>query len=89
MAPRAPFSSPLAEELAGDVLERFVRYAQIDTQGALRVEARPSTEKQLDLSRRLVEELRETQRVDTTLFDLQAGVGGGTPLYLIAVEVED
>ncbi len=67
MSPRAPFSSPLAEELAGDVLERFVRYAQIDTQGALRVEARPSTEKQLDLSRRLVEELREIGLTDAEL----------------------
>jgi tripeptide aminopeptidase len=58
LAPRAPFSSPLAEELASDVLERFLRYARVDTQSAHRVEARPSTEKQLELSRLLVEELR-------------------------------
>jgi tripeptide aminopeptidase len=67
LAPRAPFSSPLAEELAGDVLERFLRYVQVDTQGAFRVEARPSTEKQLDLSRRLVEELREIGLIDAEL----------------------
>jgi tripeptide aminopeptidase len=67
LAPRAPFSSPLAEELAGDVLERFLRYVQVDTQGALRVAARPSTEKQLDLSRRLVEELREIGLADAEL----------------------
>jgi len=69
LAPRAPFSSPLAEELAGDVLERFLRYVQVDTQGAFRVAARPSTEKQLDLSRRLVEELREIGLTDAELND--------------------
>jgi tripeptide aminopeptidase len=58
LAPRAPFSSPLAEQLAADVLERFLRYVRVDTQGAYRVSARPSTEKQLDLSRLLVDELR-------------------------------
>ena len=35
LAPRAPFSSPLAEELAGDVLERFLRYVRVDTQGGV------------------------------------------------------
>jgi tripeptide aminopeptidase len=55
---RAPFASPLAEELAGDVLERFLRYVEIDTQGAYRQPGRPSTEKQLDLSRLLVDELQ-------------------------------
>jgi tripeptide aminopeptidase len=67
LAPRAPFSSPLAEELAGDVLERFLRYVRVDTQGAERVAARPSTEKQLDLSRRLVEELLEIGLLDAEL----------------------
>ena len=67
MAPRAPFSSPLADELAGDVLERFLRYVQVDTQGAYRVAARPSTEKQLDLSRQLVEELRDIGLTDAEL----------------------
>ncbi len=41
------------------MLERFLRYVRIDTQGAYRVPDRPSTEKQLDLSRLLVDELRE------------------------------
>jgi len=40
---------------------------QVDTQGAFRVAARPSTEKQLDLSRRLVEELREIGLTDAEL----------------------
>jgi tripeptide aminopeptidase len=59
LAGRAPFTSPLAEELAEDVLERFLRYVRIDTQAAYRVARRPSTEKQLDLSRLLLAELRE------------------------------
>jgi tripeptide aminopeptidase len=67
LAPRAPFSSPLAEQLAGDVLERFLRYVRVDTQGAYRTVARPSTEKQLDLSRLLVEELRELGLTDAEL----------------------
>ncbi|MGH3132152.1 MAG: peptidase T [Gaiellaceae bacterium] len=48
---------PLAEALAGDVLERFLRYVRIDTQAAYRAPRRPSTEKQLELSRLLVDEL--------------------------------
>lgn len=56
---RAPFASPLAEELAEDVLERLLRYARIDTEAAFRVAQRPSTEKQLELSRLLLDELRE------------------------------
>ena len=67
LAARAPFASPLAEELAYDVLERFLRYVRVDTQGAYRVPERPSTEKQLDLSRLLVEELREIGLADAEL----------------------
>ena len=67
MAPRAPFSSPLAEELAEDVLQRFLRYVRVDTQAAYRVAERPSTEKQLDLSRMLVAELQEIGLSDAEL----------------------
>ena len=67
MAPRAAFSSPLAEELAGDVLARFLRYVRVDTQAVHRAEARPSSKKQLDLSRMLVEELREIGLADAEL----------------------
>jgi tripeptide aminopeptidase len=67
LATRAAFTSPLAEELAGDVLERFVRYAKVDTQAAHRVAKRPSTDKQLDLSRMLVTELREIGLEDAEL----------------------
>ena len=58
MAARTSYASGLAAELAGDVLERFLRYVRIDTQAAYREHRRPSTEKQLDLSRLLVGELR-------------------------------
>ena len=69
MVARAPFSSLLAEELAGDVLERFLRYVQVDTQAAHRVSERPSTQKQLDLSRLLVDELRAIGLDDAELND--------------------
>ena len=67
LGPRAPFTSELAEELAGDVLERFLRYVRIDTQGAYRVVERPSTQTQLDLSRLLVDELRAIGLEDAEL----------------------
>jgi tripeptide aminopeptidase len=53
------FVTPLAAELAEDVLDRFLRYVRIDTQSAAGVEASPTTEKQLDLSRLLRDELEE------------------------------
>jgi tripeptide aminopeptidase len=90
LAGSAAFASPLAEELAGDVLERFLRYVRIDTQGAYRVEQRPSTEKQLDLSRVLVDELREIGLADAELnaghsvFATLPGSGNGPVVGLIA-----
>jgi tripeptide aminopeptidase len=58
LASETRFASPLAEELAEDVLARFLRYVVIDTQSDPDATTYPSTEKQLDLSRLLVEELR-------------------------------
>jgi tripeptide aminopeptidase len=66
-AARAAFASELAEALADDVLRRFLRYVRVDTQGAYRTAERPSTQKQLDLSRLLVEELREIGLEDAHL----------------------
>jgi tripeptide aminopeptidase len=63
----APFANGLAAELADDVLERFLRYVRIDTQAAYRAQQRPSTTKQLDLSRLLVEELRDLGLEDVEL----------------------
>jgi tripeptide aminopeptidase len=51
------FTSPLAEQLAPDLLERFLRYVKVDTQSRRDRTQSPSTPGQLDLSRILVEEL--------------------------------
>jgi tripeptide aminopeptidase len=63
----AQFTSPLAAELAEDVLHRFLRYARVDTQSAQSSDTYPSTLKQLDLSRLLVDELREAGLADAEL----------------------
>jgi tripeptide aminopeptidase len=63
----APYTSPLAEALAPDVLERFLRYVKIDTQSRDGAESYPSTAKQLDLSRLLVDELRGLGLSDAAL----------------------
>jgi tripeptide aminopeptidase len=49
----------VAAQLAEDAAERFIRYVQIDTQSDEDSEAYPSTEKQLDLLRLLVDELKD------------------------------
>src|SRR5215207_5499233 len=54
----APYSSPLAEELAPAVLDRLLRYVRVDTQSARDRSSCPSTPGQLELGRMLVEELR-------------------------------
>jgi tripeptide aminopeptidase len=53
------FTSPLAEELAEDVLARFLRYVRIDTTSRLDRTQSPSTPGQLELGRLLVGELEE------------------------------
>jgi tripeptide aminopeptidase len=53
----APFTSPVAEAVSADLLERFKRYVQIDTQSRVDRESSPSTPGQLDLLRLLVDEL--------------------------------
>jgi tripeptide aminopeptidase len=86
----AAFTSELAEELAGEVLERFLRYVRVDTQAAYRTPRRPSTEKQLELSRMLVEELRELGLEDARLTEGSAvfaglpGTNGAPVVGLIA-----
>ncbi len=61
------FVSPLAAELADDVLERFLRYVRIDTQSAYGQLTSPSTAKQLELSRLLEAELLELELEDVRL----------------------
>jgi len=53
-----PYDSAIAQELEADVLERFLRYVGVDTQSDPHSPTYPSTAKQLDLQRVLVEELR-------------------------------
>jgi tripeptide aminopeptidase len=60
-------SSTLAAQLAEDAAERFIRYVQIDTQSDEDSETYPSTEKQLDLLRLLVDELKEVGLADAAI----------------------
>jgi tripeptide aminopeptidase len=63
------FTSPLAEQLAPDLLDRFLRYVRLDTQSARDRDTSPSTPGQLDLSRMLVDELRAAGLADAALDD--------------------
>jgi tripeptide aminopeptidase len=58
MTATSTFTSALAESLAPDVLARFLRYVKIDTRSDESSTTYPSTAKQLDLQRLLVDELR-------------------------------
>src|SRR4051794_8568162 len=61
------YTSPLAESLAEDLLDRFLRYVRIDTQSARDRTQSPSTPGQLDLSRLLVDELLALGLADAAL----------------------
>jgi tripeptide aminopeptidase len=63
----ASYTSELAELLAPDVLARFLRYVQIDTQSRRERTNSPSTPGQLELARLLVEELRHAGLDDAQL----------------------
>ncbi len=67
MASDPRYSSPLAAELGEPALARFLRYVVIDTQSSESSDTYPSTAKQLDLSRVLVEELKEIGLDDASL----------------------
>ncbi len=67
MASDPRYSSPLAAELGEPALARFLRYVVIDTQASEGSQTYPSTAKQLDLSRVLVEELKEIGLEDARL----------------------
>jgi tripeptide aminopeptidase len=67
--PTAQYTSPLAETLAPDLLERFLRYVRIGTQSRRDRTASPSTPGQLELGRLLVSELREIGVDDAALDD--------------------
>ena len=59
MADDGGYSTPLAAELADDVLDRLLRYVRIDTQSDDGSTTYPSTAKQRDLGELLARELRE------------------------------
>lgn len=86
----APFTSPLAAELSDDVLERFLRYVRIDTQGDESSDTYPSTARQLDLSQLLVSELQASglEEVELTehgyVFATLPGSEGAPVIGLIA-----
>jgi tripeptide aminopeptidase len=67
--PTISFTSPLAEALAPDVLERFQRYVRVDTQSSPNSGTEPSTPGQLELGRLLVEELRAIGLEDAAIDD--------------------
>lgn len=63
----APFTSPLAEALAPALLERFDRYVRIGTQSDRDSDAWPSSARQRDLSRVLVDDLHALGLADAEL----------------------
>jgi len=65
----ASYTSPLAEQLAPELLERFLRYVRVDTQSRRDRTQSPSTPGQLDLSRMLVDELTQIGVEDAELDD--------------------
>jgi tripeptide aminopeptidase len=84
------YTSPLAEALAPDVLERFQRYVRVDTQSRRDRDGSPSTPGQLDLGRLLVDELREAGLGDAALdehgyvYATLAGPEGAPVIGLVA-----
>jgi tripeptide aminopeptidase len=86
----ASYTSPLAESLAPDVLDRFQRYVRIDTQSERDRTSSPSTPGQLDLARVLAAELQDAGLSDVQLDEngyvlgTLAGNGGGDTIGLIA-----
>jgi tripeptide aminopeptidase len=67
MATDTTAAEGLARELAEDAVARFLRYVRIDTQSDEDSDTYPSTAKQLDLARVVLEELRELGLADAAL----------------------
>jgi tripeptide aminopeptidase len=65
----SPYTSPLAEELAPGLLERFARYVRIESTAQRDRTQSPSTPGQLELGRMLVHELRAAGLDDAALDD--------------------
>ena len=90
----APYTSPLAERLAPDLLDRFLRYVRVDTQSRRDRDGSPSTPGQLDLARMLVGELREIGLEDAELdadgyvFATLPGTVEGAPVVGLLAHVD-
>jgi tripeptide aminopeptidase len=91
MSTTATFTSSLAETLADDLLERFLRYVRIDTQSRRNRTTSPSSRGQLELGHLVVDELREAGLADAALntdgyvmATLPATVDGVSVIGLIA-----
>jgi tripeptide aminopeptidase len=84
----ARYTSALAQELAEDLLSRFLRYVQIDTQARRDRERSPSTPGQLALGTLLVEELRaaglEDASQDSNGYVTASLAGSGPAIGLVA-----
>src|SRR3954454_15550523 len=65
----SPYSSPLAEELAPGLLERFERYVRVESTAARSRTQSPSTPGQLEMGRLLVDELKSAGLEDASLDD--------------------
>ena len=76
--------SGLAQQLELDVLERFLRYVRVDTQAEYGSNTYPSSLKQLDLIRKLAEELRALG-----IEDVQVTEHGYVFATLPAVDAQD
>src|SRR4051794_958724 len=63
------YTSDLAQSLADDLLDRFLRYVRVDTQSQRDRTQSPSTPGQLDLGRLLVDELLALGLTDAALDD--------------------
>lgn len=89
------YTSPLAQELAPALLERFQRYVRVGTQSARDRTQSPSTPGQLDLVRLLVGELRDIGLADAELdangyvmATLPAPDGAGAPVVGLIAHVD-
>jgi tripeptide aminopeptidase len=80
-----PYTSPLAEALAPDLLARFDRYVRVDTQSTRDRTRSPSTPGQLELAALLAAELRDIGLGDAAVDDngyvtaTLPAAGGGDP----------
>jgi tripeptide aminopeptidase len=91
----APFTSPLAEAIAPDLLDRFLRYVRVDTQSARVHKGTPSTPGQFDLGRLLVGELRGLGLEDASMDEhgyvmatLPSNDGTGAPAIGLLAHVD-